>query len=326
MKGVYKDVVDLIGNTPIVRLNRIAPAGGAAIYAKIEFLNPGASVKDRIGVRMILDAEASGKLRPGGTIVEATSGNTGMGLALVAAARGYRCVFVMAEKISTEKVKALEAFGARVVTTPEVPPEDPRSLYSVARRIAEETPNALFMNQYENPSNPLAHERTTGPEIWDQMGADLDAVVICAGTGGTITGTGRYLKKMKPSIRVVAVDPVGSIFYGYAKTGKADPADVKPYKVEGFGEDYIPGSIDFSVIDDWVQVDDRECFLMARDLTRKEGLFAGGSGGGAVAGALKWANDHPDARTILVILPDSGARYLSKLFDDGWMRANSFLA
>jgi len=324
MKDVYADIVALIGRTPVVRLNRMGRDTGAAIYAKLEYLNPGASVKDRIAVQMIADAEASGKLRPGGTIVECTSGNTGMGLALVGAARGYKSVFVMPDKVSAEKVKALRAFGARVVTTPTaVPPEDPRSYYLVARRIAAETPNAFFANQYENLSNPLAHERTTGPEIWDQMGGDLDAIVVASGTGGTITGIARAVRKHKPSVKMVCVDPVGSIYYEYWRTGKI-PKILKTYKVEGFGEDFMPGSMDFSVVDEVVQVSDQECFLTARELTRKEGLFTGGSGGGAVAGAIKYARAHPEAKTILVLLPDSGSRYLSKLFDDDWMRENSF--
>lgn len=326
MKGVYDDIVQLIGNIPIVRLNRMGRETGATFYAKLEYLNPGSSIKDRIGVQMILDAEASGRLRPGGTIVECTSGNTGMGLALVAAARGYKSVFVMPDKVSSEKVKALRAFGARVVTTPTaVAADDPRSYYSVARRIAEETPNAFHANQYWNPSNPLAHERTTGPEIWEQMGEVLDAVVIAAGTGGTITGIGRFLKKKKPSIRIIAIDPEGSIYYDYWKSGKIDPNAAKTYKVEGFGEDHMPGTIDFSVIDEVVQVSDKECFLGARELTRTEGLFTGGSGGGAVLGAIRWAKEHPEAKTILIVLPDSGSRYLSKIFDDDWMRENSFL-
>jgi cystathionine beta-synthase len=326
MKSVYDDVIELIGHTPIVRLNRIGRDTGAAFYAKLEYMNPGASVKDRIAVQMIADAEKSGKLKPGGTIVECTSGNTGMGLAMVGAALGYRTVLVMPDKVSSEKVKALRAFGARVVTTPTaVTPDDPRSYYLVARRISEETPNAFFANQYSNPSNPLAHEKTTGPEILDQMGDVVDAVVIATGTGGTICGISRVLKKHRPEIRMVAVDPVGSIFYDYWRTGKIPPGSAKTYKVEGFGEDFMPETIDFKDIDEVVQVDDQECFLAARELTRKEGLFTGGSGGAALSGSLKYAKAHPEAKTILMLLPDSGSRYLSKVFDDDWMRENSFL-
>ncbi len=325
MKDVYEDVVSLIGRTPIVRLNRLGKDLGADFYVKLEYLNPGSSVKDRIAVQMILDAEESGALKPGGTIVECTSGNTGMGLALVGAGRGYKAVLVMPDKVSDEKVKALRAFGARVVTTPTaVLPDDPRSYYSVARRIAEETPGGWLANQYQNLSNPKAHESTTGPEIWEQMGERLDAVVVATGTGGTITGIGKVLKANKPSIKMIAVDPVGSVYYDYWRTGKVTEL-VKSYKVEGFGEDFIPGTIDFEYIDEVVQVSDKECFVTARDLTRLEGIFTGGSGGGAVCGGLKYARAHPEVKTILILAPDSGSRYLSKVFDDEWMRQNSFL-
>jgi len=227
--------------------------------------------------------------------------------------------------VSSEKIKALRAYGARVITTPTaVSPDDPRSYYSVARRISEETPNCFFANQYHNQSNPRAHERFSGPEIWAQMGEALDAIVIATGTGGTISGIGRVLKQHKPSIKTVCIDPVGSIFYDYWRTGVV-PDLFKTYKVEGFGEDFLPSTIDFKLIDEVVQVSDKECFMTARELTRKEGLFTGGSGGGAVAGALKWARQHPEARTILILLPDSGSRYLSKVYDDQWLKENSFL-
>ena len=325
MQNVFDDVVTLIGNTPIVRLNQMRPDSGATLYAKVEYMNPGSSVKDRIAVQMIADAEAAGLLKPGGTIVECTSGNTGMGLAMVGAVKGYRTILVMPDKVSSEKIKALRAFGARVITTPTaVSPEDPRSYYSVARRISQESPNCFFANQYQNQSNPLAHEKTTGPELWRQMGEAIDAVVIATGTGGTISGIGRVLKKHKPAIKMVCVDPIGSIYYDYWRTGKVTDL-FKTYKVEGFGEDFLPTTIDFAMVDEVVQVSDKECFLTARELTRKEGLFTGGSGGGAVAGALKWAKAHPEARTIVVLLPDSGSRYLSKVYDDQWLKENSFL-
>jgi len=325
MENVHDDVVELIGNTPIVRLNRIKPASGATLYAKLEYLNPGSSIKDRIALQMILDAERDGTLKPGGSIVECTSGNTGMGLALVGTVRGYRTILVMPDKVSSEKIKSLRAFGARVITTPTaVAPDDPRSYYSVARRISEETPNCFFANQYQNPSNPLSHENTTGPEIIRQMGDVLDAVVIASGTGGTITGIGRVVKRHRPEIQMVCVDPIGSIYYDFWRTGRIPP-DPKTYMVEGFGEDFMPATIDFSMIDEVVQVSDKECFVMTRELTRKEGLFTGGSGGGAVAGALKWAEAHPDAKHVLILLPDSGSRYLSKVFDDQWLKENSFL-
>ncbi len=325
MTAIHDDVIALIGHTPIVRLNRMRAETGAEILVKVEYMNPGASVKDRIAVQMIQDAEEQGALKPGGTIVECTSGNTGMGLAMVGAVKGYRTILVMPDKVSDEKIKALRAFGARVITTPTaVAPEDPRSYYSVARRISEETPNCFFANQYQNQSNPRAHENTTGPEIWDQIGDRLDALVIASGTGGTISGIGRVLKKHKPSIKLVCVDPVGSIYYDYWRTGVM-PTLMKTYKVEGFGEDFMPGSMDFSMVDEVVQVTDKECFLAARELTRREGLFTGGSGGGAVAGAIKYANAHPEAKTILTMLPDSGSRYLSKVYDDQWLKENSFL-
>jgi cystathionine beta-synthase len=324
MQSIVDNILELSGNTPIVKLNRLVPATGAHLYAKLEYMNPGSSIKDRVAIQMVLDAEDAGLIKPGGTLVECTSGNTGMGLAIVGSVRGYRVVLVMPDKVSDEKIKALRAFGARVITTPTaVAPEDPRSYYSVARRIAEETSNSFFTNQYQNQSNPAAHEKTTGPEIWDQMGSSLDAVVIASGTGGTITGVGRFLKRRVPAIKMICVDPEGSIFYDYWRTGKIPKAHT--YMVEGFGEDFIPATIDFSFVDEVVQVSDKECFLAARDLTRKEGLFTGGSGGGAVAGAIKWADANPAARTILVILPDSGSRYLSKVYDDEWLKANSFL-
>lgn len=325
MKRVYDNVIAAIGNTPMVRLNHLGRETGANFYAKLEYLNPGNSIKDRIAVQMVDDAVAEGRLKPGGTIVECTSGNTGLGLAIVAGARGFKAILVMPDKVSEEKIKALRSFGAKVITTPTaVAPGDPRSYYSVADRIARETPNCLHTNQYHNQSNPEAHYRSTGPEIWEQMGDRLDAVVVATGTGGTISGLGRYLKEKKPSIRMVMVDPIGSILHDYFKTGKV--ADVfKTYMVEGFGEDFIPSALDIKMIDDSYQVSDKECFLTARELTRKEGLWTGGSGGGAVCGAIKFAREHPECKNVVIILPDSGSRYLSKVFDDDWLRENSFL-
>jgi len=325
MQNVYDDVAAAIGHTPLVRLNRIGRETGATIYAKLEFLNPGSSTKDRIALQMVLDAERAGLLSPGGTIIECTSGNTGMGLAMVGAVRGYRTIFVMPDKVSSEKIKALRAFGARVITTPTaVAPEDPRSYYSVAQRLNRETPNSFFANQYHNQSNPEAHFRTTGPEIWEQLGDRLDAVVVATGTGGTLTGIARFIKPRKPAVRFVLIDPVGSILYEYFKTRNV-ARSFKTYKVEGFGEDFIPSSLDISLVDDCYQVTDKECFMGARELTRKEGLFSGGSAGGVVYGAIKFAKEHPECRTIVVILPDSGSRYLSKVYDDDWLRENSFL-
>jgi cystathionine beta-synthase len=260
MKRVYDNVVAAIGNTPMVRLSHLGRDTGANFYAKLEYLNPGNSIKDRIAVQMVDDAVAEGKLKPGGTIVECTSGNTGLGLAIVAGARAFKAILVMPDKVSEEKIKALRSFGAKVITTPTaVAPEDPRSYYSVADRIARETPNCLHTNQYHNQSNPETHYRTTGPEIWDQLGDKLDAVVVATGTGGTISGLGRYLKEKKPSIRMVMVDPVGSVLHDYFRTGKV--LDVfKTYKVEGFGEDFIPSAFDVKMVDDSYQVSDKECF------------------------------------------------------------------
>ena len=325
MNNVHDDILGAIGHTPLVRLNRLGLETGAAIYAKLEYLNPGNSVKDRIAVQMIEDAEEDGRLKPGGTIIECTSGNTGMGLAMVGTARGYRTILVMPDKVSSEKIKALRAFGAKVITTPTaVAPDDPRSYYCVAKRLNAEIPNSFFANQYHNPSNPEAHFRSTGPEIWEQIGDRLDAVVVATGTGGTLTGIARYIKSRKPSVRFVLVDPIGSILYDYFKTRKVT-SSFKTYKVEGFGEDFIPTSLDIETVDDCYQVTDKECFATARDLTRKEGLFTGGSGGGAVCGAIKFAKEYSQCKTIVVLLPDSGSRYLSKVYDDDWLRENSFL-
>jgi cystathionine beta-synthase len=312
----FPTVLDIVGNTPIIRLPQIQPAGGGRVLAKLEYLNPGGSIKDRIGLPMIEAAEAAGLLRPGGTIVEPTSGNTGVGLAMVAAARGYRCIFVMADKQSPEKIQLLRALGAEVVVCPtDVEPADPRSYYSVSRRLAEETPNAFNPNQYANQANPATHYATTGPEIWKQVGEDLDHLVVGVGTGGTVTGVGRYLKEQKPEIQIVGADPEGSIYTG----------DVHSYLIEGVGEDFWPTTFDRSLIDRWVQVSDRDAFLCARRVAAVEGILIGGSGGMAVQAALEVASELTPDKTVLVILPDGGRPYLSKVFDDDWMRSHGLL-
>jgi len=326
-EAIQDTVLAIIGGTPLVRLHKVTRGVRADVVAKLEFLNPGGSVKDRIALTVIGDAEADGRLSPGGTIVEATSGNTGMALAMAAAVRGYRCIFVMPDKMSEEKIRLLRAFGARVVITPTaVDPEDPRSYYSVSRRLAAETPSAFYADQYHNPANPRAHYETLGPELWEQTGGRLDVLVCGMGTGGTISGAGRYLKERRPGLTVVGVDPIGSVYTEYFRTGRLPEAHT--YKVEGIGEDFLPGTMDFSVVDDVVQVTDRESFLMTRRLVREEGIFCGGSSGTAVAGALKYLRTlpgHGEGKRAAVVLPDSGLRYLSKIFSDDWMREHGFL-
>ncbi len=323
---VKNNILEAIGNTPLVRLNKVVGDIKATVLVKCEFMNPGGSVKDRIGIAMLEDAERKGLIKPGGTIVEATSGNTGVGLAIAAAIKGYKTIFVMPDKMSEEKIRQLRAFGARVVITPTaVEPDDPRSYYSVSRRIAEETPNAILAGQYWNQANPEAHYRSTGPELWQQTAGTIDVFISGLGTGGTISGTSRYLKEQNPGVITVGVDPIGSLYTEYFRTQQLGQAH--SYKVEGVGEDFLPTTIDFSLIDDVVQVGDKESFLMTRRLVREEGIFTGGSGGLAVAGALRWirANNLGADKTVVILLPDSGSRYLSKIFSDDWMRENGFL-
>ncbi|MFN4294567.1 MAG: cystathionine beta-synthase [Thermoflexales bacterium] len=326
---VRDSIVDTIGRTPLVRLRKVTRGVAPDVLAKVEYFNPGGSVKDRIGIAIIEDAERAGKLKPGGTIVEATSGNTGVGLAIAAAVKGYKCIFVMPDKMSDEKIRTLRAYGAKVVITPTaVDKDDPRSYYKVAERLVRETPNAILGNQYHNPANPAIHYATTGPEIWEQTGGQVDAFVAGMGTGGTITGVARYLRERKPDIKIVGVDVAGSLLLDTWKQGKVPEHPIlKTYKLEGIGEDFIPSTLDLRLCDLVVQVNDRESFLMARRIVREEGIFVGGSCGAAVAGALKaipqlgLTADH----TVVVLLPDNGARYLTKFFDDNWMRENGFL-
>src|SRR6202451_4436986 len=332
MQGALENITQAVGNTPIVRLNKVTQGLASEIYVKCEYLNPGGSHKDRLAWNLLRRAEEAG-LKPGGTIVEATSGNTGASLALLAAVRGYKCIFVMPDKMSQEKISNLRAFGAKVVVCPTaVDAEDPRSYYRVSRRIADETPNSFYANQYHNPANPEAHYLSSAPEIWKQTGGDFDAFVAGMGTGGTISGCGKYFKERKSSIQIVGVDPVGSLYYDFVKSGRI----TKPfsYKVEGIGEAFFPTTMNLKIIDEIVRVDDKECFLMTRDLTRLEGLFVGGSGGAAVAGAVKDARtmvERGEAKVgdrparILVFLADGGHKYLSKIFNDDWMRENGFL-
>src|SRR6185369_3124365 len=301
----HSNILDVIGNTPLVRLNRVARGLKPTFLAKLEYLNPGGSVKDRIGTAMLEAAEKAGSIKPGGTIIEGTSGNTGMGLALAAAIKGYQCIFTMPDKMSQEKIDALRALGAEVIVTPsQVDHHDPRSYHSVALRLSHEISNSFFPNQYENPANTQAHYTTTGPEIWEQTEGKVTHVVIGVGTGGTITGVARYLKEKNPAIRIIGVDPQGSIFAEMFKTGKKP--QIQPFKVEGIGQDEMPANVDFSVIDEIHAVSDKDSFLRTRLLARKEGIFAGGSAGSALHVALKTCEGLSENEVVVVIIPDSG--------------------
>jgi cystathionine beta-synthase len=318
------NILEAIGGTPLVRLNRINQGLKPQIYVKADYTNPGGSVKDRIGVTMIDEAERQGLLKPGGTIVEGTSGNTGMGLALVAAVRGYKMVFTITDKQSKEKVDLLKALGAEVIVCPTaVEPEDPRSYYSVAQKLARDIPNSFYPNQYANPMNPEAHYATTGPEIWNDTEGKITHFVCGMGTGGTISGVGKYLKEKNPDVKIIGVDPIGSLYYDSFKTGTVSKG--KTYVVEGIGEDFFPTTMNMKILDDVLQVNDEECFVVARRLVKLEGLFTGGSGGGCISAALRLARELGPEAFLVAFLPDTGMRYLSKVYNDEWMRERGYV-
>ena len=325
-KKVFSNVLEAIGDTPMIRINRITKdLIKATVLAKIETVNPGNSIKDRMAVRMIEDAERKGLLKPGGTIVEGTSGNTGMGLAIAAVVKGYRCVFTTTDKQSKEKIDALRAFGAEVIVCPtNVDPEDPRSYYSVSSRLVQEIPNAWKANQYDNLSNTAAHYEDTGPEIWEQTDGRVTHLVVGVGTGGTISGVGRYLKERNPKIKVWGIDTYGSVFKKYKETGIFDKNEIYPYVTEGIGEDFLPKNVDFSVIDHFEKVTDKDAALMTRRIAREEGIFAGNSAGSAMAGVLQLKDRFSADDLVVVIFHDHGSRYLGKMFNDDWMREKGF--
>ena len=326
----HEDILGTIGNTPLVRVNRLAKDLPCTVLTKLEFFNPGGSVKDRIGVSMIDAAVEAGDLKPGGTIIEGTSGNTGVGLALAAIARGYTCVFTTTDKQSPEKIAILRALGAEVIVCPTaVAPEDPRSYYSVARRLAEEIPNSVYLNQYDNPANTAAHILSTGPEIWEQTEGKVTHVFVGAGTGGTISGIATYLKEQNPDVRIIGIDPYGSVYYKYFHTREFDENEIYPYVTEGVGEDILAGNMNFDLVDDYVRVTDRDAMLMTRRVCEEEGMFLGGSCGMAMAGTLDWLRTHADELTeddvAVVIMPDGGYRSLGKTYNDVWMQEHGFL-
>ncbi|HYT65976.1 MAG TPA: pyridoxal-phosphate dependent enzyme [Vicinamibacterales bacterium] len=323
--NVFNNILEAIGNTPLVRINRITKDVRGTVYAKIETTNPGNSIKDRMAVKMIEDAEKSGALKPGGTIIEGTSGNTGMGLAIVAVIKGYKCVFTTTDKQSKEKADALKAFGAEVIVCPtNVDPDDPRSYYSVSSRLERELPNSWKANQYDNLSNSAAHYEQTGPEIWEQTDGRITHLVVGVGTGGTVSGVGRYLKEKNPKIKVWGIDTYGSVLKKYKDTGILDKNEIYPYITEGIGEDFLPKNVDFSVIDHFEKVTDKDAAVMTRRIAREEGIFAGNSAGSAIAGLLQLKDNFHDGDIIVVIFHDHGSRYLGKMYNDDWMREKGF--
>lgn len=322
----YNNILETIGNTPLVKLNKITKDIPATVLAKVETTNPGNSIKDRMALKMIEDAERDGRLKPGGTIIEGTSGNTGMGLAIAAVIKGYKCIFTTTDKQSKEKVDALRAFGAEVIVCPtNVEPEDPRSYYSVSSRLVAEIPNAWKPNQYDNLSNSLAHYEQTGPEIWEQTEGKITHLVVGVGTGGTISGTGKYLKEKNPNIKVLGIDTYGSVFKKYKETGIFDKNEIYPYITEGIGEDFLPENVDFNVIDHFEKVTDKDAALMTREIARQEGIFAGNSAGSAIAGLLQMKHMFKEGDVVVVIFHDHGTRYLGKMYNDDWLRERGFL-
>ena len=322
----HNNILETIGNTPLVKLNTLTKDIKATVLAKIETTNPGNSIKDRMALKMIEDAEKDGRLKPGGTIVEGTSGNTGMGLAIAAVVKGYTCIFATTDKQSKEKVDALRAFGAKVVVCPtNVDPEDPRSYYSVSSRLEREVPNSWKPNQYDNLSNTQANYEQTGPEIWKQTEGKITHLVVGVGTGGTISGAGKYLKEQNPNIKVWGIDTYGSVFKKYKETGIFDKNEIYPYITEGIGEDFLPQNVDFSVIDHFEKVTDKDAALMMREIARKEGIFAGNSAGAAMAGLLQLKNELKEGDVVVVIFHDHGSRYMAKMYNDDWLRERGFL-
>ena len=320
-----KNILETIGNTPLVRLNTITEDVPGLVLAKIESFNPGNSVKDRMALKMVEDAESDGRLQPGGTIVEGTSGNTGMGLALAAIVKGYKLICVSTDKQSKEKFDVLRAVGAQVIVCPtDVPPEDPRSYYSTAKRIAEETPNAWYVNQYDNPSNALAHYEQTGPEIWEQTEGKITHFVVGVGTGGTISGVAKYLKEKNPKIKIWGIDTYGSVFKKYHETGIFDEKEIYPYITEGIGEDILPENVDFELIDHFEKVTDKDAAIFTRRLAKEEGIFAGNSCGAAIKGVIQLKKEFKENDVIVVLLHDSGSRYIGKMYNDEWMKSHNF--
>lgn len=321
-----QNILETIGNTPLVKLNKIVEEVDALVLAKVETFNPGHSAKDRMALKMIEDAEADGRLKPGGTIIEGTSGNTGMGLALVAIIKGYKCIFVIPDKQSIEKVNVLRAMGAEVIVCPTaVEPEDPRSYYSVSKRLGSETPNSWYVNQYDNPSNALAHYETTGPEIWRQTDGKITHFVVGVGTGGTVSGVAKYLKEQNPNIKVWGIDTYGSVFKKYHETGIFDENEIHPYLTEGIGEDILPGNVDFSLIDAFEKVTDKDAALYTQKLAKMEGLFMGNSAGSAVKGVIQLKHHFKKDDVVVVLFHDHGTRYVGKMYNPEWMAEKGFV-